>query len=102
MEEVSLKYKVLSSETALLAVEKLKKAVEGDLKQVVIPVKISKVEEPRYFDEIEFFESAAPLYSRGLASYGAAPMMMEMEDAEDLMAECYDSADYDERAFLEE
>ena len=43
MEEVSLKYKVLSSETALLAVEKLKKAVEGEVKQVTIPVKISKV-----------------------------------------------------------
>ena len=45
MEEVSLKYKVLSSETALLAVEKLKKAVEGEVKQVTIPVQISKVAE---------------------------------------------------------
>ena len=42
MKEVSLKYKVLSSETALLAVEKLSKAAEGEVKPVVIPVKISK------------------------------------------------------------
>ncbi len=43
IEEVSLKYGVMSSQTAFCALEKLKHKVEGEAKQVLIPVNVGKL-----------------------------------------------------------
>lgn len=46
MAEISLKYRVLCSETSFMAVEKLKTKVEGEMKPMVIPIAITKDSEP--------------------------------------------------------
>ena len=73
IENASLKYKVVSSETALLAVEKLKQAVEGEVKHVTIPVKISKVVDDIYLqEEIDIDYEDASMQGAACMAYDCA------------------------------